>query len=732
MKEQKCLYEVLGVARDATPEQIKKAFYAQAKKWHPDRNPDNRDECSRRTQEIIEAYEILKDPDKRAGYDKHGFAAFARDVGTTRRKTAGGEEGPSFEDLLRAMFLRAVDLLIDIARREAVLFHTPDDEPYADVKIGGHRETYHVRSGAFERWLRHRFFRRYEKSANANAMAEALATITMFAICDGPEKPVHVRIGAHAGNIYIDIGDKSWQAVEVTPTGWKVVNEPPIRFERSSNIRALPIPKGGGSIEALREFVNVRPTDEASGADDFVLLVAYALATLRPDSNYPVLGLNGEQGAGKSSVARYLATLIDPRSPLYRTMPRDERDLIVAARSAHFLSFDNISGLSDDQSDALCRLSTGGGHGERQLCTNKEEIVFEGRRPICLNGIEGTAERADLVDRTLLLMLSAIDGDRRRKEEDIDKDFAIAAPAIFGALMDGMSGGLRNLDSVKLSNMPRMADFATWAEACTRVYWPEGTFMRAYRANIAAANEVVIEASPVGDVVRSFMANRTRWEGTASALLPLLTEMIPTPLARERVWPKNARALSGKLRRAAPSLRKVGIDIAFAREGHGHDRTIIIAANKIRAGNFASAPSAEARKSGNGSTGSGLGADAKRTQTVGADANDGARTQGGHSQADFASASNSKENNGFANGADGADAKIATLDSGEGPVGPVLSDFDAVLQELAARGELNGTCAQCHAMPDGSERACSVDGRQVWLHPECEHFYRKTADEEWR
>src|SRR5262249_37654231 len=152
--------------------------------------------------------------------------------------------------------------------------------------------------------------------------------------------------------------------------------------------------------------------------------------------------LNGEQGAGKSSAARYLARLIDPRSPLYRTMPRDERDLIVAARSTHFLSFDNISGLSDNQSDALCRLSTGGGHGERQLYTNKEEVVFEGRRPICLNGIEGTAERADLVDRTLLLMLSAIDSDRKRTEEDIDKDFVNAAPAIFGALMDGMSGGL--------------------------------------------------------------------------------------------------------------------------------------------------------------------------------------------------------------------------------------------------------------------------------------------------
>jgi hypothetical protein len=68
-----------------------------------------------------------------------------------------------------------------------------------------------------------------------------------------------------------------------------------------------------------------------------------------------------------------------------------------------------------------------------------------------------------------------------------------------------------------------MADFALWAEACTRAFWPAGSFMAAYGQNIAAANEVVIEASAVGDTVRRFMAGRQTWEGTASQLLALLT-----------------------------------------------------------------------------------------------------------------------------------------------------------------------------------------------------------------
>src|SRR5262249_7487126 len=370
--------------------------------------------------------------------------------------------------------------------------------------------------------------------------------------------------------------------------------DPPVRFARSSSMRPLPTPKKGGSIETLRKFVNVKSRDEKTGADELVLLVAYALAALRPNSNYPVLCLAGEQGSGKTSLVRFLGSLVDPRSPQLRTMPSDERDLIVAARHAHFISFDNISGLSDSMSDAICRLSTGGGHGERELYTNREESTFEGRRPVCVNGIEDVATRPDFVDRALMLLLTAINPNDRREEKEIEKEFAAAAPEIFGALLDGLVAGLLNLADVKIATKPRMADFALGAEACTRAYWRAGTFVHAYEQNIASANEIVIEANAVGDAVRHFMASRERWTGTASSLLALLTPLIPEALAPERRWPKSARALSGKLRRAAPPLRKIGIHVDFNREGHDRERLITITARSKGIDNFASAPSAGA------------------------------------------------------------------------------------------------------------------------------------------
>ncbi|XP_039092110.1 dnaJ homolog subfamily B member 7 [Hyaena hyaena] len=68
-------YEVLGVQRYASPEDIKKAYHKVALKWHPDKNPENKEEAERKFKEVAEAYEILSNNEKRDIYDKYGQEA---------------------------------------------------------------------------------------------------------------------------------------------------------------------------------------------------------------------------------------------------------------------------------------------------------------------------------------------------------------------------------------------------------------------------------------------------------------------------------------------------------------------------------------------------------------------------------------------------------------------------------------------------------------------------------
>lgn len=95
-------YEVLGVSRTAGAEDLKKAFRKLAMQYHPDKNPDNK-EAEHKFKELSEAYEVLKDDQKRAAYDQYGHAAFEGGMGG-RGGAGGGFDFTSFSDIFDDLF----------------------------------------------------------------------------------------------------------------------------------------------------------------------------------------------------------------------------------------------------------------------------------------------------------------------------------------------------------------------------------------------------------------------------------------------------------------------------------------------------------------------------------------------------------------------------------------------------------------------------------------------------
>jgi hypothetical protein len=455
----------------------------------------------------------------------------------------------------------------------AELFSTPDGDVYAVVRMSGHDETLSLGSNGFRDWLAKCFYQAKGSISSSQALQDALNTLQGLARFDGAVREVHTRLATYDDCIWLDLGDRDWNTVKISRDGWEVMNSAPFRFRRPNGMRPLPVPLTGGSIDSLRTLINISDAD-------WPLLLGWLVAALRPDMPFPILVINGEAGSAKSTACQLIRSLIDPNLAALRSEPKDERDLVLAATNGWIVALDNLSSISSRMSDALCRLSTGGGFGTRALYQNSEESLFDARRPIILNGIEDITTRSDLLDRSIVVSLPTISPNQRRTESEILGEYGALRPYILGSLLTAVSHALRTVNSVKLKFVPRMADFAVWAVAGEGGFNLEpGTFLNAYLRNGGKANQLALESSPVAVYLSNFVKFRGRWQGTATELLEELNSIASEEHRSQFGWPKRPNGLSNALRRIAPNLRASGIGCAMIRTNFGCLITLEVSGN---------------------------------------------------------------------------------------------------------------------------------------------------------
>ncbi|MCU9850556.1 hypothetical protein OEZ60_21510 [Defluviimonas sp. WL0024] len=453
---------------------------------------------------------------------------------------------------------------------EIEFWHTPDKRPFASIRLDGHWETFALDSGAFKKLLSYAEYRATGKTMASARLEDTARQMQAQALFDGAERPASLRVGKAAQGYALDLGASDWSSVEITPEGWRVHQSKEPRFRRSPGTAALPVPvPGSGDVGLLRDFVNV------GGEADFLLVLGWLLGALRPDGPYPILVLSGEQGSAKSTTTRVLRSLVDPSTLPARAFPGDERDLAIAAQGAHVLAFDNLSRIKPAMADGLCRLATGGGFATRKLHSDAEEVLFQATRPVILNGIPDLAERADLADRAITLTLPTIPETERAFESDFWERFEAARPRILAGLLDATSQAMADNDSVRLSERPRLADFARWVTAAEPTLgWPQSAFLAAYQANRRESEETAIDNNTVAAVVLAFVQSVGEWRGTASELAVTLRKRYPAETESAESFPRKPSIFGSELRRVAPLLRRQGVVIEHMREGKNRQRLI--------------------------------------------------------------------------------------------------------------------------------------------------------------
>ncbi|KZL21929.1 hypothetical protein [Pseudovibrio sp. WM33] len=425
--------------------------------------------------------------------------------------------------------------------------------------VNGHYEHWPVESQSFKRWLVGRYYEKTGLAPSTQNLGDALRVFEVRALEQGACHEPFMRTGWQDGESWLDLADESWQAVRITRDGWEVINNPPVKFIRKQTMSPLPLPEKGYGIEEMHHLINAEE-------EDCKLILGWMVASLWGRSrSYPVLALGGEQGSGKSTMARLLRSITDPCAVSASSLPKDERDLMVMAQNGHVLNFDNVSKMEGWLSDAICRMATGSGFISRKLHTDGDAYWFQGARPVLLNGIPALTERADLAERALSVRLKRIDEVGRQPEELFWQEWEQLKPRMLGALLDALSTAIRNIESVHLDRHPRMADFARlMVAASSGLGWEEGEFLEAYESNRRGTAEAVFEGDPVAVALHEFLMVRQggeSWVGTATELLAELNMIVSDQIRVSRFWPAKVNAFGNAVDRAAPLLRQKRIQV---------------------------------------------------------------------------------------------------------------------------------------------------------------------------
>ena len=271
-------------------------------------------------------------------------------------------------------------------------------------------------------------------------------------------------------------------------------------------------------------------------------------------------------------LARLLKQLVDRAAVPSRGLPRDERDLVIAARNSWVLVYGPLVSLPRWCAEALARVAAGEGFATRKLYTDDEEIVFQSRRPIILDHALDMPMELLLATHSVQIVTGAASPTQRDIEQQLAEDHA----TILGFLLDTASQAIARyrVERTTGSEGGDGDDFCRFGQAVSDVLdWDGYTFLEVLQENKDAEERTAFDVLPYAQVLRRV----EHFSGSATELLDRLNANASDEEKRGLDWPGSAQALSTSLRRNRKACEAVGIGMDFGKESGGiRKRTIQI------------------------------------------------------------------------------------------------------------------------------------------------------------
>ena len=242
------------------------------------------------------------------------------------------------------------------------------------------------------------------------AVNNAINALAANALFDGETIPLHLRIAwgspmnrCNPDCIYYDMADEQRRIIEVSKDCWRIINgsdsNAPILFKKHNQTPQVE-PDRNYPTDIFDRFLDITNVSRQKHRH---LLKVLIVSSFIPEIDHPILTTYGPQGAAKSMLLRLIKMLVDPSKPELLTLLKNIPEFIQQVNHNYLAFYDNVKYIPYWLSDEICKSVTGVGHTKRELYSDDNDIIYEHRRIISINGINVALTEPDALDRSIFI-----------------------------------------------------------------------------------------------------------------------------------------------------------------------------------------------------------------------------------------------------------------------------------------------------------------------------------------
>jgi hypothetical protein len=480
--------------------------------------------------------------------------------------------------------------IIDLANNNIeTLFSDQYGTQFGLIRISDHNEIMPLEGKKMHRFLAKLFYDNSNDIASTESINNATQVLQAKADFEGQTIPLYLRVAwfDNKNSIYYDLTNEQWNCVEITKMGWSIINDVPTIFVRYNQTTQVS-PNRKYEQDIFDRFIRLTNVKDEHNK---LLLKVYMISQFIPEIPHPILIPHGGKGSGKSTLLRLIKMICDPSRPELLTFHDDRTEFVQQLAHNYVNFYDNIRRIRSWMSDEVCKAVTGIGLTKRKLYTDDEDKVYDFKRCIGFNGINNCLTEPDALDRSILIELLPITRETRKTDEMIFSEFELLRPKLLAYIFDILVKVLKIKDSIKINDLPRMADFAIWGEAIARaIGYADLHFMNAYYANIGKQNMEALDAVPLAEAIQKMFSDEQvdfefSWIAPPGNTLDRLYDIASRyKIKTDTMWPKGATALSRRLNEISANLLDgLGIEVKMERitKGSKKKNTSIIKIRKV-------------------------------------------------------------------------------------------------------------------------------------------------------